>query len=396
MEVVVLTVGQFGVSADDDGFTDVGADVCDAHHVREQVFVVRVEHDVALSADHAGEVVLLELADQVFDDLAQGLDAVGGQQVTLAEGQLRIGQDLVQQGLQDIQLGAGGPGERRVLFREALCIVRDVDRVITQAFEFGDDLVVLVDDIDVVFILEVRKESDEIAADLVREGVDIGLFVLDLLIDFFVIIAQNAVGADDVVLGQLQLDHEQVIATVEREGRGGEEGGTERVDLVLILVLRDGLILDDPSAELLKERQQGDQKECADDVENGIGIGDETRVECSVPDPVQQSGLVRDGDADHDDQGLAEVVEDVDDTDTLCLRLGADGTYDGGRDAVAEINADDDGIGAPPDEKSGGGEGLQDTDGGRGALQGEGDTRARQVPDQGIVADAGKEILYKG
>lgn len=164
-EIAVFPVGQFRADADDDGLTDVGAHIRDAHHVGEEVFEVGVEKDVALAPAHSGKVILFQGADQVRGDLAEGLDAVGGPEISLFKGQLCLREDLFQEGLEDIQLFHGGVGEGGILFRKPPGIVGDVDGVVSQTLELRDDLIVLVDDGDVEVVLEMGKELYQIAAD---------------------------------------------------------------------------------------------------------------------------------------------------------------------------------------------------------------------------------------
>ena len=103
-EIVVLFVRQFRADADDDGFTDVGTDIRDPHHIGEKIFKVGIEKDITLSAAHAAEMIVLELPDQVRSDLSQRLDVISGIEVALSEGNFCLVQDFFQQRVQDIQL----------------------------------------------------------------------------------------------------------------------------------------------------------------------------------------------------------------------------------------------------------------------------------------------------
>ena len=95
----------------------------------------------------------------------------------------------------------------------------------------------------------------------------------------------------------------------------------------------------------------------------------------------------------HDDehqQALAQVIQDVHDAHALRVRFRADGADDGGGDAVAQVDADDHGVDRLEGQQAGHGEGLQDADGGRGALQHEGHARAGEIADQRAPAEAGQ------
>ena len=66
--------------------------------------------------------------------------------------------------------------------------------------------------------------------------------------------------------------------------------------------------------------------------------------------------------------GLVEVEENVHYAGALGVGLRADGADDGRRDAVAEADVDEEGIDGAEGQLARDGEGLQDADGCRGAL----------------------------
>ena len=91
--------------------------------------------------------------------------------------------------------------------------------------------------------------------------------------------------------------------------------------------------------------------------------------------------------------GFAKVEQDIDNADALRFRFRADGTDNGGRHAVAQINAHDNGVNGLKGEQSRRGERLQNAHGGGGALQKERHARARDVAQKGIVPKPGEHAL---
>ena len=351
-EIGVLPAGDFGADTNDDGFTDVGTDIRDADHIGEQVLEVGIEEDVAGAVSHAGQVAFLEFQDHVRGNLAQRLDPVGRIDIALFEGQFGLVQDLFQQCHHDIQIAHGGSGKGHIFVCQTFCVVRDIDGMVAQAFKFREDSVVLVEDGGVLVVLEVGQQSDKIGTDAVGEPVDIDLILLNLIVDRLIIIGEQSVSEMDILFGKLELGQKQIIATVQGDGRRIEEIGVEGLELLLIFVDFCRLLLDQAVAELLQQRDHGEDEQCADNVEQGVGVRDQTGVDHLIPQTVQKTCIMCDRDSDQYVGGLDQVVGDVDDTDAAGIRAGADGTYDSGRHAVTQVDTDDDGIDAVPDQKT--------------------------------------------
>ena len=177
-EIAVLAAGQLGTGPDDNGLTYVRGDVRDTDHVRQEILDIGIQKDIAFAAAHAGQMAVLEIGGQVRGHLAQGLDPVSRLDIALPEGQFGVGQDLFQKGLEDIELPGRQLREGDLSLRHALRVFRDVDGVVPQTLKFRYDLVVLVQDGDMDLVLEMGQEGDQVAADPVREDVDIDLLGL--------------------------------------------------------------------------------------------------------------------------------------------------------------------------------------------------------------------------
>ena len=83
---------------------------------------------------------------------------------------------------------------------------------------------------------------------------------------------------------------------------------------------------------------------------------------------------------------LAQVVQDVDNTDPPGFPVRADVADNGRGHAVPQVDADDNRIDRLEGQQSARGECLQDTNGCRGALQHKGYARAGQVTQEWIIA----------
>ena len=98
---------------------------------------------------------------------------------------------------------------------------------------------------------------------------------------------------------------------------------------------------------------------------------------------------------DHQHHGaFAQVIQDVHDADPPGFPVGADIDHDGGGHAVAQVDADDDGIDRLEGQESAGGERLQDTDGRGGTLEYKGHARAGEVAQERIVSQAGEHPFH--
>ena len=124
-----------------------------------------------------------------------------------------------------------------------------------------------------------------------------------------------------------------------------------------------------------------------------MGVGDAAGVDHPAPQAVQDPQPVQDCNRRQNHQGFAQVKENVDKADPLGVRSGPDIAHDGGGHAVAQVDAHQNGIDGAEGELPGGGKGLQDSDGGRRALQHEGHSRADQIAQEGILPQPGEEQL---
>ena len=98
--------------------------------------------------------------------------------------------------------------------------------------------------------------------------------------------------------------------------------------------------------------------------------------------------------ADQDQRHFADIEKNIDDTYPLLFRARADKADNSRRHAVTQIYADNDRIYGLKGQKARCGEGLQDTDRRRGALQDERDSGACQIAQYGVIAEACEQPLH--
>ena len=97
-----------------------------------------------------------------------------------------------------------------------------------------------------------------------------------------------------------------------------------------------------------------------------------------VPKGIENAEIVQQQQSrDHKDRAC-DVEENMDDARALGIRLGADGAHDGGRHAVSDVDADNDGIDRRKRQRTGHGDRLQNTDRCTRALQQKSDPRTEQ------------------
>ena len=106
-------------------------------------------------------------------------------------------------------------------------------------------------------------------------------------------------------------------------------------------------------------------------------VGYTAGVELHVPDGiVQNTGRPQHCQHDNDQYGRAYIIDDMDQGCADLVRFGSDPADDKGRDTVTDINADDNGKHAAEIQSHRAGQGLQDTDDRRRALDNAGDNNA--------------------
>ena len=272
-------------------------------------------------------------------------------------------------------------------------VLGNVLGVVAQALEFRDQLVVLIQNAHMSRLAQVGGELDHVGADPVGQHVDVGLLVHNALDRALVVFIEQGEAPRDAVDGGVEHGQQHLVAAVQGQGGGVEEGGGEGLQLVGVGVAGRSLVADDLMAELFVDRQHPEQGDGAADIEDGIGVGDLAGEDGHVPDAVQNPQPVQDGHGNQHQGGFAQVEQDVDDTHAAGIGAGADGADDGGGDAVAQIDAHDDGVDGLEGQLPGHGQGLQNAHGGGGALQNEGHGGAGHIAQPGIAAQAGEDAL---
>ena len=252
--------------------------------------------------------------------------------------------------------------ESPLLAVQHLGIIRDVHGVIADTLEIRHNLIVLVEDRGVLLSADMGQKFYDVTADAVREKVNIRFRFLNLLINLCIIILNKAESLFHIVPCCAVLRQQNIVKASQRQCGRIEESRAERVELVLILVRLYLIIGHKTHTLLLKQPDHGEEQHACRQVKYCIGIRDDTGIDGSLPDPVQESELMKDRHADKDQRHFTDIEEDIDDTDPLLLRACADKAHDSRRHAVAEVYADNNRVYRLKGKHARGGKRLQDTD----------------------------------
>ena len=173
---------QFRMDAHKHRFSDVRADIRDPLHVCHQVLKVGVRVNIALPFSHSIQMMLLELAQDLAGDFLQRLDPEGCIYVALFKRQIHRIQDLSEKILHNTELFISFLGKARLCAVHMMHVVRNVYGMVSETLELRNDFIVLVKDIDVFCLPQMRKELHNIAADPVCEMVYDRLIFHDLVV----------------------------------------------------------------------------------------------------------------------------------------------------------------------------------------------------------------------
>ena len=154
------------------------------------------------------------------------------------------------------------------------------------------------------------------------------------------------------------------------------------------------LIFYKPVADILIDPHKGKEDKGAGQVKNGVGIGNASGIDGLIPDAVQKPRLVDQGDRNHNENGFAQVKQDIDKAHPSGIGFCAYAADNGRGQAVAQINAHQHGVDLPKGHLAGRGKRLQDTYGGGGALEHKGHTGPSEAGQKGVLSQAGEKLFH--
>ena len=365
----------------DHGDGDVGTVVGDALAVGEQV----VEREAVVQRADTGlqavDVVQLQLVAEVVDQLLERLDVVGELDVVFHERAHGHGQDLRHGGHHHTQLVRALVREMHLLFVHLLGGLGNVQRMVADALQVADRVQVLGHVGGLLRVEFLTRDFNEVGAELVLIVVDGFLGVL--------------YGAERIVAVSLQQRKriEQVLLRFARHGvrrdtalLDGQRGVREEALLqpvhVLGLSLAVLLVLDERAHHLLQQTDERRKHEYGGEAEEGVHHGDADGRHGRVQEGKVQKRIERVKHARPDDD--AEYVdEQIDERGALAVDVRAErgqqhrhGRADGDAHRDWKRNGK---VNRPRHRQR-----LQNTDGGRRALQHAREQRADQNAEQGI------------
>ncbi len=168
-------------------------------------------------------MIVLYGVHQVVHHLLQGFDVSGGGGIALPEGLSAEVQDGVDDLSQHLDLIESSLGEVELLFMEGHAHLTDVHGVVAETFKLRDGGVVVGHDLQVVGCGDVGGDLNQVVADPVRHGVNVGFILADLLRRLLIVVYRHVKGAGDVGAGHLVHFQKGIIAAAEGQGRGAEE-----------------------------------------------------------------------------------------------------------------------------------------------------------------------------
>ena len=163
--------------------------------------------------------------------------------------------------------------------------ISDIDRLVSQAFKLRGQFVVLVQDRSVVFVLQVRKQFDQVPAQVVCQPVHLHLLRGDLFLPLRAELLQLFLRPYEVLPGDPEHGLQHVVAAAHRKRRRGKEYGTQGFDQFAVGIRFLLLFPDDPVAQFLVSPEHGEKADRAGQVEDCIGIGNDARIHCPLRRP---------------------------------------------------------------------------------------------------------------
>jgi len=390
-QLVIVHVGAAGL---DDGACNVGAVVSHTLKVGEKVGPYKAGLDAALALLHTHDVAVAQLILQIVNHLLQRLDLQGDGDVVFQEGVLRHIHDLADGADEHFKLGPGVLAEDNGLLGKLLGRLHYVDGVV------GDTLKVT-DKLEKLCGLDAVAAADAAGAQLHKVGakgvlIAVGI-VFALADDGGLVLVVAFKGGDGSPYGVKGADGHVIghsVAALQCHGRRGQQQLIQHGKLFCFLGIGDKLC-----DQLLKEVGHRQQHGGAQHVEDRVADGDAQHIRGHG----QQRGLEHDLDyiEGHKADNCADDVESqMHGGGTAGVLGGAHGGEHGG-DAGAHVLTHDDGDGRTEAYLPGHGQSLQNTHGGRGALDDAGEHGTGQHAQHRLLEEdeklsEGRHILEPG
>ena len=366
----------------DDRHGDVAAVVGDALVVVENVGEDEAHLDRTAAALQARDVVCLDRAGELVDDLLKRFYTEGVLDVVLGVALGGHREDLVDGVGEHAEFLGCLSGEAQALLADLLGGLVEVDGVVAQALEVADGVEHFRDDSSVVVGDGLRGKVDEVAAELVLVHVELIFHAKDLGHARIRVFVEEAHGVVEVLAGELRHFLRQVVTLGDGHGRGTKDTDIEEAQVLLHLGLFLRL-LDDALGQAGKTFGKWHQHDRSKQVERGVHDGDADAADGGLQEGRRVDRLKQ---AEHGqpDGGSEDLDHHVHGGNALCLVVRAD-AGDQGRCAGTDVQAHDDRDGHREGEDAALGNGDQNTDGGRGRLDHGCDQQAHQHTEDRIV-----------
>ena len=365
VDIVVVIVHDVLIEHRERKNADIRALVGNTLHIDEDIEEGKTRIHRALAVAHAADVIGAQRGNEVIHDLLDRLDLARGLVVRRAESAVGVVEDLAECLPEHRKLLMRHRRQARIALDELLRVLRQVHGVVADALKLAEALDVIVQKVVRVARRHMGRKADEIVVHVVGELVDMLFILVDDIDRMAVVLVEHIHRAHHARAGQARHGRDGLARAREGDGGGGEELFIEQGKLVVHVFAKLHIVLDELARELFKlpaDRQQHDGR---DQAEHRVHVRNAAGGQDLIPQRVEHAEAVQEHQSHNNEDRARDVKEDMDHARALGVSLGADGANDGGRDAVADVDADDDGVNGRKCQRAGRGDGLQNADGGR-------------------------------
>ena len=259
--------------------------------------------------------------------------------------------------------------------------------MIANALKLAEALDIIVEQIVAVAVWHVRRETDKVVVHMVGKLVDVVFVFIDDLDLMGVVLVEHAHCAHHARARKARHGGDGLARAGKGDGGRGKELFIQQRKLVLDALAKAHIVLDELARELFKLVAHRQQQDGGEQAEHRVDIGDAAGSQHLIPQRIQRAEAAQHHQRGNDEDRARDIKEDMNDTRALGIGLGADGADDGRRHAVADVDADDDGVNRRKCQRAGRRDRLQNTDGRRRALQQKRNARAEQKAEYRLAGE---------
>ena len=279
-------------------------------------------------------------------------------------------------------------GELTLRLAQVADVAGDVDRQVADTLEADQRLQLVTLRAVVFFQRDVRRDRDDVSVRGVRHVVEHVFALLDAVFALGIKLKELLFAGVVVVQGDLRHVGDEGLGLGKRDGRVGHKTRVELAEVFFDfqIFLFDRRILDDAFRDIREQARERQEQHGRHQSEQTVNIRDTACLERHVPEFIADDARsVQDHERRDDQDRREDIVDDVDHAGADLLRLGTETADQIGGQAVADVDADDDGEDAAEVHAHGARDRLQDTDDRGGTLDDPGDKHAGEESEEIVV-----------